>query len=55
LLAFFGVYIQSVHAYIDPGTGSMVVQVLIGAFVGLGIGIKVYWYKLKEKFIRKKE
>jgi len=55
LLAFFGVYIQSAYAYIDPGTGSMVVQVLIGALVGLGIAIKVYWYKLKEKFMRKKE
>ena len=54
-LAFFGVYIQSAYAYIDPGTGSMVVQVLIGALVGLGIAIKVYWYKLKEKFMRKKE
>ena len=55
LLAFFGVYIQSAYAYIDPGTGSMVVQVLIGALVGFGIAIKVYWYKLKEKFMRKKE
>ena len=55
LLAFFGVHIQSAYAYIDPGTGSMVVQVLIGALVGFGIAIKVYWYKLKEKFMRKKE
>ncbi len=54
-LAFFGVYIQSAYAYIDPGTGSMMVQVLIGALVGVSIAIKVYWYKLKEKFMRKKE
>ncbi len=46
---------QSAYAYIDPGTGSMVAQMLIGVFVGLGIAIKVYWYKLKEKFMRKKE
>jgi hypothetical protein len=31
------------------------VQVLIGALVGVSIAIKVYWYKLKEKFMRKKE
>ena len=55
LLALFGIHIQSAYAYIDPGTGSMVVQVLIGALVGLSIAIKVYWYKLKEKFMRKKE
>ena len=54
-LGLFGVYFQSAFAYIDPGTGSMVVQVLIGAFVGVGVAIKVYWYKLKEKLIRKKE
>jgi|TARA_B110000438_G_C15392689_1_gene469766 hypothetical protein len=55
LLALFGIHIQSAYAYIDPGTGSMVIQVLIGTLVGLGIAIKVYWYKLKEKFMRKKE
>ena len=55
ILGFFGVYFQSAFAYIDPGTGSMVVQVLIGAIVGVGVAIKVYWYKLKEKLIRKKE
>jgi len=55
LLAFFGAYIQSAYAYIDPGTGSMVAQMLIGALVGVGVAIKVYWYKLKEKLIRKKE
>ena len=55
LLALFGIHIQSAYAYIDPGTGSMVIQVLIGNLVGLGIAIKVYWYKLKEKFMRKKE
>ena len=55
LLALFGIHIQSAYGYIDPGTGSMVIQVLIGTLVGLGIAIKVYWYKLKEKFMRKKE
>jgi hypothetical protein len=54
LLIFFAVHIQSVYGYIDPGTGSMVVQILIGTFIGFGIAIKVYWYKLKEKFMRKK-
>lgn len=55
VLGIFGVYFQSAHAYIDPGTGSMVVQVLIGTIVGVGVAIKVYWYKLKEKLIRRKE
>ena len=55
LFAFNEFLVSEAFAYIDPGTGSMVVQVLIGAFVGVGVAIKVYWYKLKEKLIRKKE
>ena len=44
-------------AYVDPGTGSMIIQVIIGALVAIGVGFKVYWYKFKEKIlgISKKE
>ena len=55
LLVFFGIYIQSAYAYIDPGTGSIVFQAIIGALVGLGITIKIYWYKIKERLMRKKQ
>ena len=41
-------------AYIDPGTGSIVIQAMIGALVGVGITLKIYWYKIKEKFSRNK-
>jgi len=41
-------------AYVDPGTGSMIIQVIIGALVAIGVGFKVYWYKFKEKFSRVK-
>ncbi len=37
-------------AYIDPGSGSMVIQMLIGALVGTGIAVKVYWERIKMKF-----
>ena len=38
------------YAYIDPGTGSIIIQGLIGALVGVAITLKIYWYKLKERF-----
>jgi len=38
------------YAYIDPGSGSMIFQMLLGALVGVGITIKLYWNKLKFKF-----
>jgi hypothetical protein len=52
LLGFNELFISDVFAYIDPGSGSLVIQIIVGALVGAGITIKIYWYKLKEKFIR---
>ena len=34
-------------AYIDPGTGSVIVQMIIGGLVGVGIAIKVFWFRIK--------
>ena len=34
-------------AYIDPGTGSFVIQGIIAAIVGAGIAIKMYWHRIK--------
>ena len=48
-MVFFGVYVKSAYAYVDPGTGSIITQMLVGALIAMGIGIKVYWYKLKDK------
>lgn len=35
------------HAYLDPGTGSYLFQLLIAGLVGLLFAIKVYWGKIK--------
>lgn len=40
-------------AYIDPGTGSYFLQLLIAGLLGLGFAIKVYWTRLKS-FLRGK-
>ncbi len=31
------------HAYLDPGTGSMVLQALLGGAAGVAIAGKLYW------------
>jgi len=41
---------QNIHAYIDPGTGSLIIQVLIASFVGALFVIKIYWKKVKAFF-----
>lgn len=35
------------EAYLDPGTGSMMLQVILGGIAAIGVVIKLYWYKLR--------
>lgn len=43
----------TVHAYLDPGTGSMAIQVILGAFVAVMATAKLYWGHLRT-FLRKR-
>lgn len=36
--------------YLDPGSGSMLIQILIGAVLGAGVLIRVFWNKIKAFF-----
>jgi hypothetical protein len=38
----------TVHAYLDPGTGSMALQLLIGGAVAALATIRVYWARIKK-------
>jgi len=46
--------IPLVPSYIDPGTGSLVIQVLIASLVGGLFMLKVYWRKVKAFILRRK-
>ena len=35
------------YGYIDPGTGSLIIQGLIGTIAALSVTAKVYWHKIK--------
>ena len=39
-----------VFAYLDPGSGSLILQILIGAVAGFFFAIKAYWIKIKSFF-----
>lgn len=41
---------QNIHAYIDPGTGSLILQVIIASLFGALFLIKVFWRKVKAFF-----
>ena len=38
------------HAYIDPGTGGMLLQLLLGGAAGALVIGKLYWLRIKEGF-----
>ena len=43
-------FITPAHAYLDPGTGSILLQGLFAAVVGGLVTIRLYWAKLKTLF-----
>lgn len=34
---------NSAYAYIDPGSGSMFLQLLLAGLAGIGVAAKLYW------------
>lgn len=45
-------FLGKAYAYLDPGTGSIIIQAIIG-FIAAGIAaISIYWQKFKN-FLRK--
>ena len=42
---FVGISTSAAHAYLDGGTGSMILQVILGGATSLGVAAKLYWHK----------
>ena len=53
LLAFFVLLEAPVEAYLDPGSGSMLLQALLGGFAGIAVITKLYWNRVTGLFNRK--
>ena len=48
--------VTNAEAYLDPGTGSMLLQVILGGVAAIGVALKLYWHKLRAALgFRKKE
>jgi hypothetical protein len=41
------------HAYLDPGTGSVAIQMILGGAVAALVTGKVYWLKVKAFLMRR--
>jgi hypothetical protein len=38
---------EPAYAYLDPGTGSMLLQVILGGVAAVAVALKLFWYKIK--------
>ncbi|NQT35228.1 hypothetical protein HQ587_08560 [bacterium] len=45
---------NNAFAYLDPGTGSYLVQILIAGLVGAAFSVKIFWQRIKDFFSGKK-
>ena len=43
-------YASLVFGYIDPGTGSLLIQFAIGLIIAVGASVKIYWRRIKMYF-----
>jgi len=50
LISFCFLLPSSAHAYLDPGTGSYMFQMLIAGLIGASFAVKVYWKKIVSFF-----
>ncbi len=50
-LAFAAFALQpgEAHAYIDPGTGSFLIQMLLGFVLSAAFAVKMFWHNLKAR------
>lgn len=44
---FLGLSAMPAHAYLDPGTGSIIAQAAIGAVVAAGVFFRAWWDRVR--------
>jgi len=44
-----GFSLIKISGYIDPGSATAIMAMIIGAIAGIGMTLKMYWFKIKHK------
>lgn len=52
VIFFSFLILESVSGYIDPGSASAIIAMIMGVIAGAGMTIKLYWFKIKQKISR---
>lgn len=48
-IALVGTAVREAHAYVDPGSGSVLLQVLIAGLLAVGFTLKTFWGNIKNR------
>jgi hypothetical protein len=43
----FAIPTHDAHAYIDPGSGSYIIQLIIAGLLGAAFAVRIYWKRIK--------
>lgn len=52
ITALFFLDVRPAEAYLDPGTGSMLVQGVLAAIAAAGVSLGIFWKRIKAFFSR---
>ena len=52
LFIYFFFINTNAYAYLDPGTGSFILQAIIGFLAAISAGFLYYWNKVKNFFVK---
>jgi len=50
LIWLYLIFPRGAYAYLDPGTGSFILQLIIGILLGGLFAVKLFWNKIKNFF-----
>ena len=48
-ILLIGINLKPAYAYLDPGTGAMILQIVLGGIAGFFMIARLYWHKIKIK------
>ena len=52
VISLFTIFPKRTYAYLDPGSGSLIFQIIIGGLIGGLFGIKMFWKNIKSFFLK---
>jgi hypothetical protein len=50
LLFHQGSFLTIPALYMDPGTGSLLIQLILAALLGIGVAVRVFWKRIRTLF-----